>query len=134
MAGTYSQNDTQVFAKSCVSFYGIDMSIHKSLASADYTADRIGKNVYEKQRTDDSYTAGLCSVRSKPEAFAQGASHLLHDKPIALTERGCCSAPGAPALRLRPFPMPHKVAVERRDRLADTVSAKERERECTEDV
>ena len=61
MAGTYSQNDTHDFAKSCVSFSDIGMSIHKSHASADYVADRTVKNVYEKQESGSPYTRGLAS-------------------------------------------------------------------------
>ena len=61
MTPEYSESDTHDFVKSCVSLSVIDMSIHKSEASADYTADRTSKNVYEKQRTDDPYTAGAAS-------------------------------------------------------------------------
>jgi len=72
-------------------------------------------------------------LHNKPTAFAQRTSHLLHNKPIALTKRGCCSAPGAPALSPGPCTA-RAAAAERRERLAEPVSAKERERECTDDI
>ncbi len=121
MAPAYSESDTHDFVKSCVSFSVIDMSIHKLPDLRSVLRTGTGKNVYEKQRTDDPYTTGLCSVRSKPTAFAQRASHLLrskpaafaqwaphllHSKPIALTKRVCLSAPGAPALSPGPSHSP----------------------------
>ena len=105
MAPAYSESDTHDFAKSCVSFSVIDMSIHKLADLRSVLRTGTVKNVYETQRTDDPYTTGLCSVRSKPAAFAQRASHLLYSgassaaqQATALTKRSCCSAPGAPAL------------------------------------
>ena len=98
-------------------------------------------------------------LRSKPAAFAQRAPHLLRSKPTSFTKRGCCSAPGAPALSpghshslsgsiyrrscadgdqcFRPngnAVRSEGSIIERRDRLADTVSSKESERECTDDI
>jgi len=62
MTPEYSESDTHDFVKSCVSFFEIYMSIHKS---ADLRSDlRAGavKNVYETHRTDGPYTTGLMSV------------------------------------------------------------------------
>ena len=56
MAGTYSQNDTHDCAKSCVSFFEIDIPIHKSADLRSFLRAGAVKNVYEKQRTDDHYT------------------------------------------------------------------------------
>jgi len=62
MDPSYSESDTHDFAKSCVSFSEIGMSIHKQAVSEGCIADRISKNVYETQRTDDPYTTGRASA------------------------------------------------------------------------
>ena len=84
MAGTYSQNDTQVFVKSCVSFFGIDMSIHKLADLRSVLRSGTVKNVYETQRTDDPYTACLLFCPGSASAVAgpltqPGRQHLSEE-------------------------------------------------------
>ena len=109
------------------------MSIHKSLALANYTAGRTGKNVYEMQRTDNPYTTDISSAAQRAGSPCITDLRSVRSEPITFTLRGSCSAPGAPALSPGPCTA-RAAAAERRDRLADPVSSEESERECIGDV
>ena len=56
------ESDTHDFAKSCVSFSVIDMSIHKSADLRSVLRTGTVKNVYEMQETGNPYTRGLASA------------------------------------------------------------------------
>ena len=95
MISTYSQNDTQDLLKSCVSFFVIDMFIHKSYASADYMACRTVKNVYETQRTDDPYTTSLASAARQARRLCTTGPASVAEKAHILYKTGLLFCPGS---------------------------------------
>ena len=70
MTPEYSESDTQDFVKSCVSYFEIDMSIHKLADLRSVLRSGTVKNVYETQRTDDPYTACLLFCPGSASAVA----------------------------------------------------------------
>jgi hypothetical protein len=97
MAPAYSESDTQVFAKSCVSFFEFDMSIHKLTDLRSVLRTATGKNVYEKHRTDDSYTAGLRSIHSKPAFVIHRGFICCTTSPQPLHNGPHCSSTTIPS-------------------------------------
>ena len=88
MAPSYSESDTHDFVKSCVSFSGIGMSIHKLADPRSVLRSGIVKNVYETQRTDDPYTRRLASAAQQ--------AHSLFYKTRLLFCPGSASAVAGP--------------------------------------
>ena len=92
MAPAYSESDTHDFAKSCVSFSDIGMSIHKLPDLRSVLRTGTVKNVYEKQRTDDPYTTGPAS--SAQHAQSHNKSGLLFCPGSASAVAGPLHCPG----------------------------------------
>jgi len=92
MAGTYSQNDTHDFVKSCVSFSGIDMSIHKLADLRSVLRAGAVKNVYEKQKPCRPYTRGLASAEQ--QAHSPYKTRLLFCPGSASAVAGPLHCPG----------------------------------------
>ena len=106
MARTCSQNDTHDFVKSCVSFFEIDMSIHKSADLRFVLRAGEDKNVYVTQRTDEPYTARLVSAAQQTRSLcSMGLTSAAQQAPRLYKTRLFC--PG---------------------------SSEESERECIEDI
>ena len=88
MTPAYSESDTHDFVKSCVSFSGIGMSIHKLADPRSVLRTGIVKNVYEKQKHGCPYTRALASAAQQ--------AHSLFYKTRLLFCPGSASAVAGP--------------------------------------
>lgn len=93
---TEFENDTQYYEKSCVSFFDIGISIHKREGPEPVFGSWTNKNVYDQQRSADSYTTDLQSI-----------CRFIHNRPAI--DKFLCPEPFLSALSpglLRSGPMP----------------------------